>query len=646
MLVYTHKVFDTVVVPGTTEECDPALWSELARASDLCVTMRATSVDASTQFYVRAETSDDGRRWRMLFEGKTTPAPGSTTVNFMQGVQVAVGCNLRFIAYQASTGSCRVECWVTGRAKKSRSASRRSSIVMPSREIVAGSRITGGTPSRGVPPSPKGGSRLVGANMATRGAQSAARQSGVGFGARFDGQYRGAVPGAIVPVRPAKEPHGDSSGCGCKQCGDKGSPFDRPLTPIDLPTMCPNLIHDRRRVNPLVPRVVLDGWWEPFSEQQNRQIMFAFDVADEAWGRPIRPGIDPSRLGVDGTTPAWAPVPAGADEVTVNRLQSDRYEKMRVYGAMQRPLPVDMLGRNSWIGELAEGLAAVEDGDFLSVRALADNMLDRGILLYDAASSDAWSKALAFFLAVQTQETVCWTGYSIANPSERGFPLVTFAGYYEPPQGFCWGGSCLPLDVPQHSFEPSIRGGQIPALIPGAVDSASIAAERARAVNALTLAIRLVVIGHPATEALISCWFPDAGVELARLQSVLIEARDALSVIPIRVRDWDHEEGDPRYWVLDRALRSLNSPTGVFGLPPVVLPRSEWFIALYPPYESEPELRTTRLIHESFHLLSEAVAHEGAFANAFRLQGFVSSLTGVAFNRENVALNAPNTCTP
>jgi hypothetical protein len=68
-------------------------------------------------------------------------------------------------------------------------------------------------------------------------------------------------------------------------------------------------------------------------------------------------------------------------------------------------------------------------------------------------------------------------------------------------------------------------------------------------------------------------------------------------------------------------------------------------IALFPGWQRETSLRTTRLIHEAFHPLddrgdmgfAENIEHgPPSFDNAFSFQKFVSDLAGVSYDRERV----------
>ncbi|UJR83666.1 Hypothetical protein I5071_57350 [Sandaracinus amylolyticus] len=55
-----------------------------------------------------------------------------------------------------------------------------------------------------------------------------------------------------------------------------------------------------------------------------------------------------------------------------------------------------------------------------------------------------------------------------------------------------------------------------------------------------------------------------------------------------------------------------------------------------------PAYGATAIAHEGFHLADARyrVAHSGLY-NAFRLQGLVSQLTGLPYNREWVTMTAP-----
>ncbi len=443
MLLFTHKLFDTIIYDELIYS-SPDYYEELATATDFLLQFRGSKMSGALDLNWDIQFSVDGSRWPSVASNKTSVF--STTGDDYKLVSVkgvtAPGCYARVALNFSSAGSGAITGWVTGRAKKSRSVSMASSIVMPSQEIITGSRITGGKPSRGgSPPSRKGGSRIVGANMATRGLPTSRS------GSMRAGDL-GSRPGISqnAPLLDTWKSRGGDRGCGCGGCGDK-APFEGPIRLIDGdPASCNHLIHDAVQVKPA--GAALAGRFEMLTPEESNAIYASFVRANAQLNRPIRQGVDPSTVSLTSPReglPRWPSPAPGASMLEIERAQAYRFTAMRNYANKLSPLPT-----SDWVRSMAGFLLETP-----SLQGVYDRRVTHGV-----ASGFEWNVDLAFWVAVETQEWVCWKGYAIApGVPEPSFPSV-IAGYYRPPLGYCWGGTCEPLEIqvaPQRPRRPDVR---------------------------------------------------------------------------------------------------------------------------------------------------------------------------------------------
>jgi hypothetical protein len=140
--------------------------------------------------------------------------------------------------------------------------------------------------------------------------------------------------------------------------------------------------------------------------------------------------------------------------------------------------------------------------------------------------------------------------------------------------------------------------------------------------------------------------------DFTRVLMMVEEAQMVLERVPIRSVD-DVAPGDPAYSLF--SLECVGTNPAFAGIKFVVdgmlvpLPPSSWYIGVCPSWETEPQYKVTRLIHESFHMLTTPTAHDdslGEIHNVYRLQGFVSQLTNVEFNRSflEMQIGEPISC--
>ena len=430
MLLFTHKLFDTIIYDELIYS-SPDYYEELATATDFLLQFRGSKMSGALDLNWDIQFSVDGSRWPSVASNKTSVF--STTNDDYKLVSVkgvtAPGCYARVALNFSSAGSGAITGWVTGRAKKSRSVSMASSIVMPSQEIITGSRISGGKPGRGgSPPSRKGGSRIVGASMATRGLPTSRS------GSMRAGDL-GSRPGISqnAPLLDTWKSRGRDKGCGCGGCGDK-APFEGPIRLIGGdPASCNHLIHDAVQVKPA--GAALAGRFEMLTPEESNAIYASFVRANAQLNRPIRQGVDPSTVSLTSPReglPRWPSPAPGASMLEIERAQAYRFTAMRNYANKLSPLPT-----SDWVRSMAGFLLETP-----SLQGVYDRRVTHGV-----ASGFEWNVDLAFWVAVETQEWVCWKGYAIApGVPEPSFPSV-IAGYYRPPLGYCWGGTCEPLEI-------------------------------------------------------------------------------------------------------------------------------------------------------------------------------------------------------
>jgi hypothetical protein len=434
MLLFTHKLFDTIIYDELIYS-SPDYYEELATATDFLLQFRGSKMSGALDLNWDIQFSVDGSRWPSVASNKTSVF--STTGDDYKLVSVkgvtAPGCYARVALNFSSAGSGAITGWVTGRAKKSRSVSM-ASIVMPSKEIITGARISGGTPSRGgSPPSRKGGSRIVGANMATRGLPTSRS------GSMRAGDL-GSRPGISqnAPLLDTWKSRGGDKGCGCGGCGDK-APLEGPIRLIGGdPAACNHLIHDAVQRKP--PGTAFDGRFAELSEEESNAIYWAFTQTNFQMNRPLPRGLDPSTAGTgtrSGLLP-W-PDPRGTSMLELERAQAYRFRAMASYARRLSVFPDSdwVRAMASWIRETTRVTPVLQ--------AVHDRRVGHGV----AAAGMEWSTDLAFWVAIETQEWVCWEGYAIApGVTEPSFPGF-IAGYYRPPRGYCWGGTCEPLEIVQ-----------------------------------------------------------------------------------------------------------------------------------------------------------------------------------------------------